>query len=121
MSRKVLLTALLVSLLGGAAAAQTRVVERPSSGRQEGIVRVALSVQMFVVGPTDESDEANLHRERARKTLYDMAAKECDMLRSSIALDCRLESVNVNLNRQSNGQVNGYMVNGQMAYQITLK
>ena len=42
-------------------------------------------------------------------------------MRDTIARDCRLESVNVNLNRQTGPQMNGYMVIGSMAYQISLK
>ena len=42
-------------------------------------------------------------------------------MRETIARDCRLESVNVNLNRQSSQQMHGYQVNGNMAYQVTLK
>lgn len=53
--------------------------------------------------------------------LYELAAKECDLMRDVIARDCRLESVNVNLNRQANTQMQGYAVNGSMSYQITLK
>lgn len=115
MSRKILLTVLLAALLGGTAAAQ----QRP---RQEGLVRVQLQIQMFITGPTDESEEAERQRERARKMLYDMAARECELMRNTIANDCRLENVNVNLNRQGGpNQPNGYMVMGSMAYQITLK
>jgi hypothetical protein len=114
MTRKFLLTAILVSLIGSAATAQP-------SRRQEGIVRVQLAIQLFVSGPTDESAEAEQQRERARRMLYDMAARECEVMRASMANDCRLESINVNLNRQSGPQQNGYMVMGNMAYQITLK
>ena len=67
-------------------------------------MRVQLAIQMFVAGPTDESEEAERHRERARRVVYDLAAKECDLMRNSIAHDCRLELVNVNLNRQSGPQ-----------------
>ena len=53
--------------------------------------------------------------------LYELAAKEYDLMRDVIARDCRLESVNVNLNRQANPPMQGYAVNGSMSYQITLK
>ena len=42
-------------------------------------------------------------------------------MREAMARDCRLESVNVNLNRQANPQMQGYEVGGSMTYQITLK
>ena len=127
MTRKVLLSIILATLLGAAAGAQpTVVIERPKGGgaRQEGIVRVQLQIQLFVAGPTDESEEADKQRERARRIVYEMAARECDLMQAVIARDCRLESVNVNLNRQNNPQVpqmQGYQVGGSMSYRITLK
>jgi hypothetical protein len=124
MTRKVLLSIVLATMLGAAASAQPNVViERPKAGgaRQEGIVRVQLQVQLFVTGPTDESEEAERQRERVRRALYDLAGKECDLMREVIARDCRLESVNVNLNRQANPQMQGYQVGASMTYQITLK
>ena len=43
--------------------------------------------------------------------------------REVLAKDCKLESVNNNLNRQNFGsqQPDGYTVNGSMTLQITLK
>ena len=126
MTRKFLLPAVLAMLIAGAAtqsSGQGVMIERAQAApaRQEGIVRAQLAIQLFVAGPTDESEEAERQRERARRVVYDLAAKECDLLRTAIANDCRLESVNVNLSRQSNQQMNGYQVMGNMAYQITLK
>ena len=128
MTRTSLVPALLALLLAGAAVAQSTghdvVIERAAAApaRQDGLVRVQLAIQIFVAGPTDESEEGERQRERARRVIYDLAAKECELLRNSIANDCRLESVNVNLNRQTGPQqVSGYQVMGNMAYQITLK
>jgi hypothetical protein len=117
MPRKLILTAILAAILGTAGAD----AQAQRSRQQEGLVRVQLQIQMFITGPTDDSEEANKHRERARRALYDMAARECELMKAVIANDCRLETVNVNLNRQSNQQMNGYLVMGSMAYQITLK
>ncbi len=130
MSRKVLFSAALAILVGEAVISETIgqgvVVERlrAQPARQEGIVRVQLQIQLFIPGPTDDTEEAEKQRERARRVLYEMAAKECDLMRAVVARDCRLESVNVNLNRQHNPQVpqmQGYQVGGSMSYQITLK
>jgi hypothetical protein len=119
---------LLALLLGGAGVTESigqgRVVERPgpAGSRQEGIVRVQMAISLFVAGPTDESEAANQQRERARRVLYQLASKECDLLREVIARDCRLDAINVNLNRQQRGpQVEGYQAMGNMTYQITLK
>jgi hypothetical protein len=125
MTRSILVATTLVLVAAGVAGAQTvgqRVVERPKPGpRQEGMVRVQLSMQMFLAGPTDETEEAEKNRARGRQVIYDLAAKECDLLRGAIAQDCRLEAVNVNLNRQSQQNMQGYNVNGSMTFQITLK
>jgi hypothetical protein len=129
MTCKAIFSVLVAIVLGASAVTEATgqgvVVERPRpSARPEGMVRVQLSIQMFIAGPTDESQEAEQHRERARRALYELAGKECDLMRAVMAQDCRLESVNVNLNRQHNPQVpqmQGYQVGGSMTYQITLK
>jgi hypothetical protein len=94
-----------------------------SSPRQEGSVRVQTSINFFVSGPTGEGEEAQKLRDRAQRSVYEMAARECDLLREALARDCRMESVTVNVNRQQYGQQqpDGYNVNGSMSFQITLK
>jgi hypothetical protein len=85
-------------------------------------VRVQSSVNFFVAGPTGEGEEAQKLRERARRTVYEMAARECDLLREVLAKDCRMESVNSNLTRQQFGQQQeGFTVNGSMNFVITVK
>jgi hypothetical protein len=130
MKSRILFSAVVAILVGEAviseSTGQSVVIERPKAApaRQEGIVRVQLQIQLFIPGPTDETEQAEKQRERARRILYEMAAKECDLMREVVARDCRLESVSVNLNRQNNPQVpqmTGYQVGGSMSYQITLK
>jgi hypothetical protein len=89
--------------------------------RQEGSVRVQSSVNFFVAGPTGEGEEAQKLRDGARRAIYEMAARECDLLRDVLAKDCRLESINSNINRQFGQQQEGFNVNGTMSLQITLK
>lgn len=90
--------------------------------RQEGSVRVQSSINFFVAGPSGEGEEAQKLRDRARRAVYDMAARECDLLRDVIAKDCRLESINTNINRQfGQQQPEGLNVNSTMSLQITLK
>jgi hypothetical protein len=108
------------------AAAQTPgqriVIEQGGSGsRQEGAVRIQTTMNFFVTGPTGEGEEAQKLRDRARRTIYEMAAHECDLLREVLARDCRMESVTSNIGRQFNQQQEGYTVNGSMSFQITLK
>jgi hypothetical protein len=97
---------------------------RPARRLQETPVRIQTNINFFVPGPTGEGEEAQKIRDRARRTVYEMAARECDLLRESLARDCRMESVNsnINTNRQfGQQQQDGYSVNGSMSFQITLK
>jgi hypothetical protein len=117
---------LLLLLAPAAVQAQgQRVSVEQSNGslHQESPVRVQSNVNLFVPGPTGEGDEADKLRERARRMVYDMAAHECDLLRNTLAKDCRLESITSNLNRQPQfgQQQDGYVVSGNMTLQITLK
>ncbi|UGY15830.1 hypothetical protein [Bradyrhizobium septentrionale] len=102
---------------------QLRFVEQPTGlAGQAGSVRVQSSVNLFMPGPSGDGEEAQKLRDRARRVVYEMAARECDLLRDAIARDCRLESINVNLGRQYGGQQQeGFNVNGSMSLQITLK
>jgi hypothetical protein len=129
MLRKFLVAASAAVVLAGAALAQTDgqriVIERgPSPApRQEGLVRVQASINLFIPGPTGDTDEAARNRDRARRAIYEMAARECDLLREVLAKDCRMESVSTNIHRQG-GQpqaVEGYNVTGQIGLQIMLK
>jgi hypothetical protein len=124
--RKAMLTTVVAMLVSGSAIAQTEgqriVIERASpSARQEGTVRVQASINLFVPGPTGDSEDGAKNRDRARRMIYEMAAKECDLLRDVLARDCRLESINTSLNRQSGQPAEGYSVGGSMSFQITLK
>jgi hypothetical protein len=125
MNFKFFLSLIVATLVGAAATTQSlgQSVERPRGGaaRQEGLVRVQTTIQLFVAGPTDDSEAADKQRERARRAVYEIAAKECDLMREVIAQECQLQSVNVNVNRQPNPQMQGYQVGGTMSYQITLK
>ncbi len=101
-----------------------RIILEQSTGlvRQEGSVRVQSNVNLFMAGPTGDGEEAQKLRDRARRLVYEMAARECDLLREVIAKDCRLESINVNLGRQyGQQQQEGFNVSGSMSMQITMK
>ena len=112
-------------LLAVPAVAQTpgqRVMEQSGASRQEGWVRIQSTINFFVAGPTGESEEAQKLRDRARRAVYEMAARECDLLREVIAKDCRMEQVSNNINRQyGNQQQEGFTITGSMNFQITLK
>jgi hypothetical protein len=124
---RLLFTGASLSLLIASPVAQAqgqRIILESGGQRQEGFVRVQSNINMFVPGPTGDGEEAQKLRDRGRRMIYEMAAHECDLLRDVIAKDCRLESVNTNLNRQNNynsQQPDGDTVNGSMSLQITLK
>jgi hypothetical protein len=84
-------------------------------------IRIQVSVNLFFAGPTGDSEEAVKLRERARLSIYEMAAGECALIELALAKTCRLEAVNVNLNRQFGGQAEGYMAGGNFTLQATLK
>jgi len=100
----------------------SRIIVESGLPRQEGFVRVQSQVNFFVAGPTGESEEAQKLRDRSRRAVFEMAARECDLLREVLAKDCRLESVNDSINRQyGQQQQEGLNVSGSMSLQITLK
>ena len=93
-------------------------------------VRVQLGINFFLAGPTNDSDEAAKIRDRARRMVYDMAGRECGVLLDTIAAECRLESITLNVNRQvtpmgqmgqMGQQAEGFVANGQLGFQITPK
>src|SRR6201996_588623 len=126
-SKLFLLAGSAMFLLWAPAVAQTPgqqiVVQQLGAGqRQEGFVRVQANINFFVPGATGDSEEAQKVREKAQRSVYEMAARQCDLLREVLAKDCRMESINSNVGRQfGQQQQEGYTVNGSMSFQITLK
>jgi hypothetical protein len=113
-------------LVSPVAAQQRVIVEQGSNAqRQENMVRVQNNISFFMAGPTGDGDEAQKLREAAQRSVYEVAGRQCELLREVLAKDCRMESVNVNVNannRQFNQQQpEGLTVNGSMSLQITLK
>jgi len=125
--RQVVLAGVSLLLSLAPSAAQTpgqriTIEQSGSPGRQEGQVRIQTSINFFVTGPTGDGEEAQKLRDKARRTIYEMAARECDLLREVLAKDCRMESVNSNIGRQfGQQQQEGYTFNGSMSFPITLK
>jgi hypothetical protein len=102
-----------------------RITIAPGQSERRGI-RVQVGINFFLPGPTSDGEEATKIRDRARRTIYEMAGRECGVLQDTIANECRLDSVTVNLTRQTQqmpqvGQVEGFAVNGQLGFQITQK
>jgi hypothetical protein len=109
-----------IMLLTGPAGAQ--IVSPLVVQRQDASVRVQNNFNFFVPGPNNDSEESRKSRDNARRAIYEMAAKECDLLREVLAKDCRLESVSSNVNRQFGPQQpEGFTINGSMSLLITVK
>ena len=124
MLRHVMLAAIAAIVITAPALAQNIVIQPRASSPAEtkGDIRVNVSMSFFVTGPTDDSEAAVKAQEQGRRAMYDSAARECDVLRATIASDCRLESINVNVSRQYGGQIpQGFNVNGNFAYHVKLK
>ena len=85
-------------------------------------VRVQTNINLFMPGPSGEGDAATQLRDRARRAIYEMASRECALVEDVLARTCRLEAINVNINRQqASGMGEGYMVGGNVTMMITLK
>lgn len=123
MTNRILFAACASAMLMTSATAQSP-LSQDGRSRQDGSVRVQSSLSFFVPGPTGDSEEAQKLRERARRMIYETAARECDLLKDTLAKDCRLENVNSNINtnrRYGPSQQEGFTINGSMSFQITLK
>jgi hypothetical protein len=98
-------------------------VGQASGSRQESPIQVQTTFNLFVPGPSGDGEEAQKSRDKARRSVYEMAARECDLLREVLAKDCRMMSVTSNIGRQQYGQqqIEGYSVSGSVSFQITLK
>ena len=120
--------AIFAVLSAASASAQTTVVP-PASNRmtivsepRDAAVRAQVSITFVVPGSADDaSPEAEKIREGARRSMYEVAARECGLLLAALASECRLENVNVNVSRQTSPRTEGFVVRGNMTYRITPK
>jgi hypothetical protein len=110
-----------------AAGGQTMKVDRPRAaigapGGSPDAVRVQVTVNFFVAGPTNDSDASLQAQEHARRAIYQTAGRKCEALRATIAEECRLETANVTINRQwMPQQQEGFTVGGNLTFRVTLK
>jgi hypothetical protein len=122
----------LVAAVATAASAQTIEIRpnRPSVEMPSTVepVRITLGVNMFMHAPNDDSEQALKAQEAARRMIYDLAGHECAILRDVLATECRLESINVNVQRVPGNQfgaqqqkVEGFNVNGNIGFRIAPK
>jgi hypothetical protein len=130
MLRRVLLP-IVFTAFATAVAAQTIVINPNKPPMPPGPVaqpvRISVGVNAFVPAPAGDSEQALKAQENGRRLVYQLAANECALLREVLASDCRLESININVQRLSAAQnyverkVEGYNINGSINYQIVPK
>jgi hypothetical protein len=126
--KRILIAAMLVAATGGALAQDTsvRMLMQPGAQAQAQAManqaRVTVSYNLYVPGPVGLSDAGIAAQEHARRSMYTLAAKECEVLRETIAVECRLETINVNVNRhQGQQQPEGFSIGANVGYRVTLK
>ncbi len=118
--KRITIAAVLCLGCGVASAQQTfSEVQRAALAQQNAQVRVNIGINMFVPATGGLTIGA---QEGMRRQIYELANKECAVLRDTIADDCRMEGINVNVNRQHGQQpVEGFNVSANINYRVTLK
>ena len=94
-----------------------------STGAQISGVKISVTYQFFIEGKTATmADQAKL-ADQGRKHLYLMLAKECVVLKQTIADTCAIQraSVNAQLRKRSRLKNNGVRISGSASYRIELK
>ena len=123
--QRMLLVAFL-TLAGGAASAQQTFseVQRAAMAQQSATapVRINVSINIFVPSPGGMGDQAMAEQEKARRQIYQLATRECAVILDTIAVDCKIETVNVNVHRHQGQQpVEGFQVGANMNFRVMLK
>jgi len=123
MSRISLTIAALALLSIGGAQAQTVVIQqRPGAPDQKNEIRVQVNVSFFIAGSVNGTESSLKSQEQARQSLYESAGHECEVLKATLASECRLETLSVNVNRNyGNPQNEGFTATGNFVYKVTLK
>ena len=82
-----------------------------------------MTYQFFIEGETETMENQAALADQGRKHLYLMLAKECVVLKETIAETCAIEraSVNAQLRKQHRSKNNGVRISGSASYRIELK
>jgi hypothetical protein len=83
-------------------------------------VNSSFNAQIFVANETEPQIQ---EQERSLKqSMYERATRECELLRASIALSCRITSIGVStqINR-SHGNPPTFYINANISMEVTLK
>lgn len=86
-------------------------------------VKIAVTYQFFIEGQTQTMENQASLADQGRKHLHLMLAKECVVLKQTIAATCAIEraSVNAQLRQRSRRKNSGVRVSGSASYRIVLK
>lgn len=107
-------------LSAAAVNAQSRMIIDPTQSRGDQ-VRVQINITFVLPGAAGDGDESVKAQENARRMLYRIADRECGVLKETIASDCRLEAVNVNVNRIRNQAADTLNASANMTFRIQVK
>jgi hypothetical protein len=86
-------------------------------------VKIAVTYQFFIEGETQTVADQTKLADQGRKHLYLMLAKECVVLKETIADNCAIEraSVNAQMRKQRRSSNNGIRISASASYRIELK
>ena len=86
-------------------------------------VKIAVTYQFFLEGKTQTMADQAALADQGRKHLYLMLAKECVVLKETIAQSCAIQraSVNAQLRNRSRSKNKGLRISGSATYTIELK
>jgi len=125
MPRSGLGQSLLLSTMLVAAFAATAVAEDDTSyvAAPDGQAHITLNTDRFVPAPSNTSEQASKAEADGRRMIYDLAGHECGILRDTIASECRIQSININILRlpasqNSAPRPDGFNVNASIVLRI---
>lgn len=125
MLRNAILVTVSACALAVPAAAQQIVIQPRAASMPEskgGDIRVNVGMSFLAPAQVNDPAAATKAQEHARRVLYESAGHECDVLQAVLASECRLESINVNVNRTfGNQQPEGFNANGNFVFHVKLK
>jgi hypothetical protein len=130
MLRSFLLPVIVIAF-GATADAQTIVINPNKSGvlppAAAEPVHISVGVSTFAPAPSGDGEQALKAQEDGRRMIYEIADRECAIVREVLASDCHLESININVqrvgaNRNFNeARGDGFNINGNINYRIVPK
>jgi hypothetical protein len=131
MSRTGLVSAVAIALAANLATAASAeiVIRNEDAAAPVGAdqVRITINLNTFVPAQTDNSDQSQKAEEAGRRTVYEFADHECAILRDTIASECHLDSINVNMQRVApnmnfpQARPDGFNINSTINFRIAPK